>query len=105
MGLMVSSGSLSAIQRGRHRGLACDGPDRRRGHRGRGFPRVRGRQLDRCIRCNHRRPGLAGYDLAGAKLALDASETQVFALTSQTSTSDPELVSLDAATGDRVVGA
>ena len=38
-------------------------------------------------------------DLAGTKLALDASETQVFALTSQTSTSDPELVSLDAATG------
>ncbi len=38
-------------------------------------------------------------DLAGAKLALDSSETKVFALTSQTSTTYPELVALDAVTG------
>ena len=37
--------------------------------------------------------------LMGSKLALNASETQVFVMTGVTSTSDPKLVALDAATG------
>ena len=79
--------------------MADDGPGCRRRHRGRESRVYVGGTSIVAFDAHTGASAREAGGLLGSKLALNASETQVFVMTGVTSTSDPKLVALDAGTG------